>query len=208
MQPVQTFGRRGVTAGQPPQPAFRQPSPQAAPTQTAAPSQATLDMILGRGPSSAPAPTAASLGVTAGAGPGYAATSVWSMLFSLEGRLAPGPYRLIRFASYVVFLSIFLGVLRGVWQQKGPGGDIGVMLMLLVIDLVALGLWFWTTLATQVKRWHDRGKGGVWMLVGFIPLIGPIWTLVELMFLDSDPGPNRFGPSPKGGVAASTVFEA
>ena len=196
MQPAQTFGRRGLTAAQPAQPAFRQAPPQAAGSSPPG-RERSYDL-----------PTAESLGFTPSAGSSYASTSMASMLFSLEGRLAPGPYRLIRFASYVIFLSIFWGVLQGVLKQKGPGGDIGVMLMLLLIDLAALGLWFWTTLATQVKRWHDRGKSGVWMFVGFIPVIGPIWTLVELMFLDSEPGENRFGPSPKGGVAASTVFEA
>ena len=194
MQPAQTFGKRGVVAAPPPQQAFSQAPPQASP-----PRQAP-----GRERTYAPLPTAESLGFKASPG----ASSLWTMLFSLEGRLAPGPYRLIRLASYVIFLSTFWVVLRAMLQQKGPGGDIGVMLMLLLVDLVAVGLWFWITLATQVKRWHDRGKPGVWMLVGFIPLIGPLWTLVELMFLDSEPGPNRFGPSPKGGVAASTVFEA
>jgi len=207
MQPVQTFGRRGVTAAAPPQARFRHTPQPAGPSPSS--SQASAGSALpGRDRSYDSLPTLESLGFTPSAGASYDSSSIVSMLFSLEGRLAPGPYRLIRFASYVIFLSIFWGVLKGVLAQKGPGGDIGVMLMLLVIDLGALGLWFWTTLATQVKRWHDRGKSGVWMFVGFIPLIGPLWTLVELMFLDSEPGPNRFGPSPKGGVAASTVFEA
>ena len=197
MQPAQTFGKRGVVAAPPPQQAFSQAPPQASP-----PRQAP-----GRERTYAPLPTAESLGFKASAGASADTNSLWTMLFSLNGRLAPGPYRLIRFASNVIFLGIFYGVLKMVLQQKGPGGDIGVMLMLLLVDLVALGLWFWTTLATQVKRWHDRGKSGVWMLVGFIPLIGPLWTLVELMFLGSGPGPNQFGPSPRGGVAAATVFE-
>ena len=200
MQPAQTFGRRGVVAAQPPQQAFRQASQQA--PQPSPPREAP-----GRERTCAPLPTAESLGFKASAGASSDTSSMWTMLFSLEGRLAPGPYRLIRVASNVIFLSIVWGVLKMMLQQKGPGGDLGVMLLLLVVDLVALGLWFWTTLATQVKRWHDRGKSGVWMFVGFIPVIGPLWTLVELMFLDGEPGPNKFGPSSKLGVAATTVFE-
>ena len=202
MQPAQTFGRRGVVAAQPPQQAFRQAPQQASPPQPSPPGQAP-----GRERTYAPLPTAESLGFKASAGASSDTSSLWTMLFSLEGRLAPGPYRLIRVASNVIFLSIVWGVLKMMLQQKGPGGDLGVMLLLLVVELVALGLWFWTTLATQVKRWHDRGKSGVWMFVGFIPVIGPLWTLVELMFLDGEPGPNKFGPSFKGGVAATTVFE-
>ncbi|HEX7761077.1 MAG TPA: DUF805 domain-containing protein [Caulobacteraceae bacterium] len=206
MQPAQTFGKRGVVAASPPQQAFGPTPHQASPAQPS-PQSSLLGQAPGRERAYAPLPTAESLGFKASAGASPSTSSLWTMLFSLNGRLAPGPYRLIRFASSVIFLSIFWGVLKMVLQQKGPGGDIGGMLMLLLVDLVALGLWFWTTLATQVKRWHDRGKSGVWMLVGFIPLIGPLWTLVELMFLNGEPGPNQFGPSPRGGVAAATVFE-
>ena len=49
------------------------------------------------------------------------------------------------------------------------------------------------------KRYHDRGKSGWWYLVTFIPLIGPIWVLIELQFLSGDRGSNRFGPPPGGG---------
>lgn len=45
--------------------------------------------------------------------------------------------------------------------------------------------WLWLQLATQVRRWHDRGKSGIWVLIKIIPVIGPIWALVELGFLPS-----------------------
>jgi uncharacterized membrane protein YhaH (DUF805 family) len=56
----------------------------------------------------------------------------------------------------------------------------------------------WPALALQVKRWHDRDKSGWWVLIAFIPIIGAFWVLIECGFLDGTPGPNRFGPSPKG----------
>ena len=52
-------------------------------------------------------------------------------------------------------------------------------------------------LAAHVRRWHDRDKSGWWILIGLIPIVGPIWSVVECGFLDGTPGPNRFGPSPK-----------
>jgi len=47
-----------------------------------------------------------------------------------------------------------------------------------------------------VRRLHDTDRSGWWILIGFVPFIG---NLVLLVFsvLDSQPGPNRFGPSPK-----------
>ena len=51
----------------------------------------------------------------------------------------------------------------------------------------------WISLATQVKRWHDRNKSGWWVLINMIPCAGPIWTLVELGFFPASPVPNEHG---------------
>jgi len=45
----------------------------------------------------------------------------------------------------------------------------------------------------QIRRWHDRDKSGWWVFIGFIPIIGPLWTLIELGFLPGTPGPNHYG---------------
>ncbi len=45
-----------------------------------------------------------------------------------------------------------------------------------------------------IKRFHDRDKSGWWVLIMLIPIIGPLWLLIELGFLKGTPGPNRFGP--------------
>jgi len=52
------------------------------------------------------------------------------------------------------------------------------------------------SLAVTVRRLHDVGKSGWFILVGLIPLIGSIWLLV-LFCTDSKPGENQYGPSPK-----------
>lgn len=50
--------------------------------------------------------------------------------------------------------------------------------------------------ALQIKRWHDRDKSGLWMLIVFVPFIGVLWSLIELGFLRGSAGRNRFGPDP------------
>ena len=52
------------------------------------------------------------------------------------------------------------------------------------------------SLAVAVRRLHDSGRSGWWILISFIPLIGGIWLLV-LLLMDSDPGDNEYGPNPK-----------
>lgn len=51
-------------------------------------------------------------------------------------------------------------------------------------------------LAVSVRRLHDIGKSGWFILLGFIPIIGIIWLLV-LMCLDGNTGDNMYGPNPK-----------
>ncbi len=54
----------------------------------------------------------------------------------------------------------------------------------------------WIGLAASVKRWHDCGKSGWWMLVTFVPVVGGLWYLIECGFLPGTPGPNIYGPDP------------
>ncbi len=51
------------------------------------------------------------------------------------------------------------------------------------------------SLAVTVRRLHDTGRTGWWILIGLIPIIGGIWLLV-LMILESTPGENQYGPNP------------
>jgi uncharacterized membrane protein YhaH (DUF805 family) len=57
-------------------------------------------------------------------------------------------------------------------------------------------------LAVAVRRLHDTGRSGWWLLIGLIPLVGPIVLLVFYL-LDSDREPNAYGPSPKYGTATA-----
>ncbi|MGP4084939.1 DUF805 domain-containing protein [Streptomyces sp. KR55] len=51
-------------------------------------------------------------------------------------------------------------------------------------------------LSVSVRRLHDTGKSGWRMLIALIPVVGPIVYLVG-MAVDSAPGANQYGPSPK-----------
>lgn len=52
------------------------------------------------------------------------------------------------------------------------------------------------SLAVGVRRLHDTGRSGWWLLIGLIPIIGTIILLVFLC-LDSQDGDNKYGPYPK-----------
>ncbi|WP_159023331.1 DUF805 domain-containing protein [Formosa sp. L2A11] len=52
-------------------------------------------------------------------------------------------------------------------------------------------------IAVAVRRLHDVGKSGWFLLLSCIPIIGWIWLIV-LMATDSEVGPNKWGDNPKG----------
>jgi len=56
---------------------------------------------------------------------------------------------------------------------------------------------FLPSLAVLVRRLHDVGKSGWFVLISLIPLVGSIWILV-LLCTDSIPGQNQYGLNPKG----------
>jgi uncharacterized membrane protein YhaH (DUF805 family) len=123
------------------------------------------------------------------------------LLFSFDGRIRRTNYWLGALgagAAYGVVLGICFTIMM--MGRDSPLAMVGGLLCLVVYFFL-----LWTALALQIKRWHDRDKSWVWIFIAFIPLVGPIWALVEVGFLDGTPGPNRFGPSPKGITGPATV---
>jgi uncharacterized membrane protein YhaH (DUF805 family) len=89
-----------------------------------------------------------------------------------------------------VILSLLLSSLDGMVGLFNAEAGIGMIsgLYSLAILLPAIGV--------TVRRLHDTGRTGWWLLIGLIPLIG---ALVLLYFLVSngDSQSNRFGSDPK-----------
>jgi uncharacterized membrane protein YhaH (DUF805 family) len=52
------------------------------------------------------------------------------------------------------------------------------------------------TLAVGARRLHDTGRSGWWLLIGLIPLIGPI-VLIVFLTLEGQRSSNSYGPDPK-----------
>jgi uncharacterized membrane protein YhaH (DUF805 family) len=65
-----------------------------------------------------------------------------------------------------------------------------------VAGLVALAV-FLPNLAVTVRRLHDVGRSGFWVLLVVIPVIGGL-ILLGLMLLDSQSESNKWGPPPYG----------
>ena len=87
-----------------------------------------------------------------------------------------------------VLINVAIGLALGMVEGLGGGRNILSNLYSLAILVPSL--------AVSVRRLHDTGRSGWWLLLSLIPLAGPIILLV-FMVLDSDPEANSFGPNPK-----------
>lgn len=115
------------------------------------------------------------------------------------------------FILFQVIVYVVLGTLMAVFGAftSDMSGDPSPMLwpFIGVFAIFALGV-FIPSLAVQVRRLHDRDMSGWWILIGIIPIINYVGSIVLLVFycLDGTPGPNRYGPDPKGGNNLEQVF--
>ena len=91
------------------------------------------------------------------------------------------------------FLVIFaVGLIFGVIF-----GLIGIVQVVpAIVAIVELVLFFGFMLPLSVRRLHDTGKSGWFILLGLIPFVGGIILLI-FFCLDSQPETNEYGPSPK-----------
>ena len=51
-------------------------------------------------------------------------------------------------------------------------------------------------IAVTIRRLHDTGRSGWWILLGLVPVAGLV--LLVFMLMDSQPGDNQWGRNPKG----------
>jgi uncharacterized membrane protein YhaH (DUF805 family) len=94
---------------------------------------------------------------------------------------------------YTLFVVIIYAVLLG----------IGIAIKTPVIAILFYVAILVPSLAVGVRRLHDTGRSGWWLLFGLVPLVGGI-TLLVFTCTDSKPGPNQYGPNPKEIGAAPT----
>ena len=72
--------------------------------------------------------------------------------------------------------------------------DTTVATIILFVCAIPLAIW---GLSVQARRCHDIGQSA-WILLLQIPFIGSLILYLLLGFKDGTPGPNQFGPDPKG----------
>lgn len=90
------------------------------------------------------------------------------------------------FVLFNLLLSIAATVADYALFNTGSGAISGLYALVLLIPSLAVG----------VRRLHDVGKSGWFLLIAFVPLVGVIWLLV-LTCTEGTHGDNEYGLDPK-----------
>lgn len=106
-------------------------------------------------------------------------------LFTFKGRASRLKFWLIVPASWLAFIAI-----RVMFEIIFERESYPIVLLYVFGPLIPIA---WVHWATVVQRFHDRNKSGAWASILFVPVIGPIWALIELGCLPGTNGPNRYG---------------
>ena len=93
------------------------------------------------------------------------------------------------FVLFNLIIAIVLGVIDNMMHTVTSSG-IGLLGGLYALAVLLPGI------GVSIRRLHDTGKSGWWMLLVFLPLVGGLILLI-LMVFDSQPGENQYGPNPK-----------
>ena len=94
------------------------------------------------------------------------------------------------FVLFNFIVSILIGLSLGV-----IAGLLNVPALVYLVHLWSLAV-FIPSLAVSVRRLHDIGRSGWWLLLSLIPLVGAI-ILIIWYCTDSQPGANQYGSNPK-----------
>lgn len=102
----------------------------------------------------------------------------WFVLFIIIASAIVGAFDSMLFETQAMMIG-------GMEMSYNPG---------LIGSIFSLAI-FLPTWAVEVRRLHDIGKSGWWLLLGLIPVIGFIILLVWLIKTGTD-GDNEYGPDP------------
>ncbi len=94
------------------------------------------------------------------------------------------------FVLFNLLITFGLGMIDGVIGTFDPVSGSGLLSSLYTLAVLLPGL------AVSVRRLHDTGRSGWWILIALVPILGFI-VLIIFFVQDSEEGANRFGTNPK-----------
>ncbi|HEY4310048.1 MAG TPA: DUF805 domain-containing protein [Pirellulales bacterium] len=108
---------------------------------------------------------------------------VWKKFADPSGRARRMEYWTFLLFHYIVIILLMIA------GRMANGSS-------MIVNLYALAA-IVPTVMVRIRRLHDIGKSGWWLLISIVPIVG--W-IIMLIFLTraSEPGTNKYGPNPLG----------
>ncbi len=135
--------------------------------------------------------------------------SMFKKYAKFNGRSRRSEYWFATLANFLVIMIAYMLMIPAIVESANTGYMSDGMAVFMA--LVALAIFGYSIavmipgLAMGVRRLHDVGKSGWFMLLGLIPYIGGI-ILFVFMVQDSQPGANQYGTNPKEGIIPSNII--
>jgi len=89
------------------------------------------------------------------------------------------------FVLFNFLISLVLGFIDGLLGLTTEGSGLGLLGGLYSLAVFIPGI------AVGIRRLHDTGRSGWWLLIALVPFVGVI-VLVIFLASGSEPGPNKY----------------
>jgi len=112
---------------------------------------------------------------------------------TFEGRARRKEYWYFALINALIFTGFAIAmsaVASGGQSPKAAFTAYGIFALLVLLPSISV----------TVRRLHDTDRSGWWFWISLVPAVGGI-VLFVFTVLDSTPGNNQYGPSPKGMTA-------
>ncbi|AOK51470.1 DUF805 domain-containing protein [Burkholderia stagnalis] len=119
--------------------------------------------------------------------------SVFNQYARFDGRARRAEY------WYFALLTFIVSIACQLVTMVGRSENTIALLLAIAALLVSLAL-IVPSLSVTVRRLHDIGRSGWFLLIALIPVVGGIILLVWMCSRGNN-GPNRFGPDPLAAAA-------
>lgn len=115
---------------------------------------------------------------------------------NFSGRARRSEYWYFTLFNIIIFVPLV--ILFVVFADSGGNSEAISLIFMIFFIIAALAL-FIPSIAVAVRRLHDTGKSGWWYLIGVIPIVSYVGSIVLLVFycMDSEPDSNKWGLNPK-----------
>lgn len=118
-----------------------------------------------------------------------------NLLFSYQGRINRAKFWFGTVCLFAVLAAIILLVVLLDLKNESHDPTTAEVIVSIFGGLVFLVTLYCHT-CLGIKRFHDRDKSGLWVLVQFVPAVGSLWYFIETGFLAGTEGANQFGEDP------------